>query len=123
LQDVPELSATSTNRQPPQLLLLGHASKLTRLTELSSLSIIQQRINRQDWEAIVTFGSQLTVRARSVRGQVALFCVSHLLACMQMKMLSGHRVASCPRTVQLDSAICTCLLVAGCHDVMCKGVC
>jgi hypothetical protein len=72
LQDVPKLSPIYSSRRPAQLLLLNYASKLTRLTNLSSLSTIQQKLNQQDWEAIVKFGSRLTVRSRGVKGLVAL---------------------------------------------------
>jgi hypothetical protein len=72
LQDVPELSPIYSSRRPPQLLLLNHASKLTHLANLSSLSIIQQKLNQHDWEAIVTFGSRLTVRLRCVQSLVAI---------------------------------------------------
>jgi hypothetical protein len=61
LQDVPELTP-SVHAPQQRLPLLQHASKLTRLSSLSSLSLIGQQIDQQDWQALVGIGSRLTVR-------------------------------------------------------------
>jgi hypothetical protein len=62
LQDFPELSPP-VHPANHELPLLQHAWKLNRLHSLSSLSLIGQKIDAQDWHALIGIGSRLTVRA------------------------------------------------------------
>jgi hypothetical protein len=63
LQDLPGLLPLGLSMPKHGLPLLHNGSKLSRLTQLSSLSLIRQQIDLQDWQALLGLGSRLTVGA------------------------------------------------------------